>query len=60
MLGDAYIKTKKGYCSDKVTDVDKYTNILEGLPTKKGIIDLNKKSRQKRPIENYEVSLYLK
>lgn len=59
MMGDSYIKVKKGYCSDKATNLDKYTNILEGSPTKKGIIDVHKKSKQKRPIENYEVSLYL-
>lgn len=33
---------------------------LEGEPIKKGIIDVNKKLKQKRPVENYEVSLYLK
>lgn len=59
-MGDPYIKTKKGYCSDKVTNLDKFTSILEGEPIKKGIIDINKKSKQKRPVQNYEVSLYLK
>lgn len=54
------MKTKKGYCSDKATNLDKFTSILEGEPIKKGIIDVNKKLKQKRPVENYEVSLYLK
>ncbi len=60
MLGNSHMKIKKGYISDKVTDLDKFTNILEGSPVKKGIVDLHKTSKQKRPIQNYEVSLYLK
>lgn len=52
-MGDSNIKTKKGYCSDKVTNLDKFTSILDGEPIKKGFIDVNKKSKQKRPVENY-------
>ena len=59
-MGDPFMKVKKGYCADKVTNLDKFSNILEGSPTKKGLIDVHKKSNQKRPVENYEVSLYLK
>ena len=44
------MKVKKGYCSDKVTNLDKYNNILEGSPNKKGLIDVHKKSKQKRPV----------
>jgi hypothetical protein len=50
MLGNSHMKIKKGYISDKVTDLDKFTNILEGSPVKKGIVDLHKTSKQKRPI----------
>lgn len=28
LMGDAYIKTKKGYCSDVVTNLEKFSNIL--------------------------------
>ncbi len=49
-MGDSYMKTKKGYCSDNVTNLDKYTNILQGSPIKKGIIDVSKKSKQRRPV----------
>lgn len=49
-MGDPFIKTKKGYCSDKATNLDKFTSILEGEPIKKGIIDIHKKSKQKRPV----------
>jgi hypothetical protein len=59
-MGDPFMRVKKGYCSDKVANLDKFTNILEGSPTKKGLIDVHKRSKQKRPVENYEVSLYLK
>lgn len=45
LLGESYIKVKKGYCADVVTGVDKYSNILEGTPNKKGLIDVNKKTK---------------
>ena len=45
------MKIKKGYISDSVIGPDKYKDILEGSPNKKGIIDLHKKSKQKRPIK---------
>jgi hypothetical protein len=49
-LGDSHIKIKKGYCAEKTIGPDKYNNILEGNPVKKGIIDINKKTREKRPV----------
>ncbi len=49
-MGDPFMRVKKGYCSDTVTNLDKFTNILQGSPNKKGIIDVHKKSKQKRPI----------
>jgi len=27
-MGDPFMKVKKGYCSDTVTNLDKYANIL--------------------------------
>ncbi len=48
LFGDPYIKVKKGYCSDVVAGVDKYNNILEGSPNKKGLIDINKKTKEKK------------
>lgn len=60
MMGDPNFKIKKGYTSDKVTGVDRFKDIREGSPLKKGIIDVHKKSKSKRPIEEYEVSFMLK
>ena len=60
MMGDPVIRIKKGYISDKATGVDRFKDIREGSPTKKGIIDVHKKSKSKRPVEDYEVSFMLK
>lgn len=38
---------------------DKYKDILEGSPNKKGFIDVHKKSKQRRPVKEYEVSYEL-
>ena len=60
MLGDPVMKFKKGYISDKATGVDRFKDIREGSPVKKGIIDLHKKDKKKRAVEDYEVSYMLK
>ena len=53
MLGNSYIQIKKGYYSDKCTGADRFKDIREGSPVKKGIIDIHKKSKSKRPVEDY-------
>lgn len=50
MLGDPFMKIKKGYGSDKATGVDRFKDIREGSPVKKGIVDVHKKSKSKRPV----------
>ena len=51
MMGDPKMKIKKGYYSDQVIGPDKFKDILEGSPNKKGFIDVHKKNKQKRPIK---------
>lgn len=60
MMGDPFIRIKKGYFSDKATGIDRFKDIREGSPVKKGIIDVHKKTKTKRPVEDYEVSFILK
>lgn len=50
MLGSAQIKIKKGASSDKATGTDRFKDIREDAPHKLGIIDINKKTKTKRPI----------
>lgn len=59
MLGDPVIKIKKGYITDKTAGVDRFKDIREGSPVKKGIIDIHKKDKKKRQVEDYEVSFML-
>ena len=59
MFGNPEMKIKKGYYSDAVIGPDKFKDILEGQPAKKGFIDVNKKTKEKRPVKQYEVSYEL-
>lgn len=59
MFGHHEIKVKKGYYSDAVIGPDKYKDILQGDPAKKGFIDVHKKTKEKRPVKQYEVSYEL-
>ena len=50
LLGDPVVSIKKGYAFDKAYGADRFKDIREGEAVKKGIIDLHKKSREKRPV----------
>ena len=52
-MGDSVIKIKKGAYSEKATGTDRFKDIREGDAKKLGFIDLNKKTKTKRPIEGY-------
>lgn len=43
-----------------MTGVDRFKDIREGSPNKLGITDIHKRTKSKREIEEYEVSLFLK
>ena len=58
-MGDSVIKIKKGYSHEASYGVDRFKDIREGPAMKKGIIDIHKKTKEKRPVENYEVSFLL-
>ena len=47
MLGDPFMRIKKGYITDKVIGVDRFKDIREGSPNKKGLVDYHKKSKTK-------------
>lgn len=53
LLGEPTIKVKKGYAGDVAYGVDRFKDIREGEASKKGIIDVHKKTKEKRHIENY-------
>ncbi len=58
-MGDSVVKIKKGYSHENSYGIDRFQDIREGPAQKKGIIDVHKKTKEKRPIENYEVSFQL-
>jgi|688.fasta_scaffold1291214_1 hypothetical protein len=60
LKGDPEMHIKKGYFADKSYGVDRFKDIREGEAQKLGIIDVSKKSREKRPIQELEVSYTLK
>ncbi len=51
---------KKGYFGDKSYGVDRFKDIRQGEAHKLGIIDLSKRSKEKRPIHELQVSYTLK
>lgn len=52
-MGDPVIKIKKSYGHEASYGVDRFQDIREGPAMKKGIIDVHKKTKEKRPVENY-------
>lgn len=59
MMGDPVMRVKKGYTLEKAYGADRFKDIREGSPLKKGIIDVHKKDKTKRQVEDYEVSFML-
>lgn len=53
MLGDPFMRIKKGYITDKVIGADRFKDIREGSPNKKGLVDFHKKTKTKRHVEDY-------
>ena len=59
-MGDPTMRIKKGYFSDKAYCADRFKDIREGDPKKKGFVDVSKRNKEKRPVLDYEPSYNLK
>ena len=59
-MGDPNMKIKKGYFAEKSYGADRFKDIREGEPKKLGFVDVSKRTKEKRPVHDYEPSYNLK